>query len=380
MLDGRKVIVDTFCEVYDLVRPWADGEFWDFEHHEFVPGAVYMIGREQFRRNCERIKQIARTGQATVVFSNPAEGSETIVGQCNLLDITELVTQGSILILGGGDMHSDYRHLRYDSFMVKILDYITNQLAQQRTSEIFRKVDKPYRFLFLNGRARPHRKYLLERFELSGLLDHALWTNLDTGSANCKWLTLLVDGEDLLCRPRAVHYLPRQYEVTEFQHNLDSVPDTEFRFIKNHLFDNTWGEIYLRPEPYIDTYFSLVTETVFRYPYSFRTEKIWKPVAMGHPWIAVSNAGYYRDLRNLGFRTFGHLIDESFDTIDDPQRRIERIEQTVQDLCRQDLAGFLAGAQETCKYNQQHLVEAIDTARREFPDRLKNFLHKHAHG
>jgi hypothetical protein len=58
-----------------------------------------------------------------------------------------------------------------------------------------------------------------------------------------------------------------------------------------------------------------VSETVFTYPYSFRTEKIWKPIAIGHPWIAVSNFGYYRDMHELGFKSFGHLIDEKFDLI-----------------------------------------------------------------
>lgn len=380
MLGEHKLIVDTCCEVYELVRHWADGEFWDFEHHDFVPGAVYMIGREQFRLNAERIKNLVEHDQALVIFSNPAEGSETIAGQCNMIGINDLAWRKKILILGGGDMDPRYANLRYESFMVKILDYVTNVEAQRRTPEIYSRTDKPYQFLFLNGRSRPQRKYLLERFQLSGLLDQALWTNLDTTSANCRWLTLTQDGEDLLRRPLPVHYLPRDYEVKQFQHNLDTVPDTEFRFLKNHLFSNTWGEIYLRPEPYIDTYFSLVTETVCNYPYSFRTEKIWKPIAMGHPWIAVANTGYYRDLRNMGFRTFDHLIDERFDLIENSQERLDRIHDVVADLCQQDLAEFLASAEEVCKYNQQHLVDAIQTERREFPSRFENFLRQHTNG
>jgi hypothetical protein len=51
--------------------------------------------------------------------------------------------------------------------------------------------------------------------------------------------------------------------------------------------------------PYIDTYFSVVTETIFDYPYTFRTEKIWKPMIMGHPFVAAANRGYYRDLHSV---------------------------------------------------------------------------------
>jgi hypothetical protein len=140
------------------------------------------------------------------------------------------------------------------------------------------------------------------------------------------------------------------------------------------LFKHTWGEIYLRAEPYIDTYFSLVTETVFDYPYSFRTEKIWKPIAMAHPFVAVANRGYYRDLHNLGFQTFGHMIDESFDQIDSSQDRIERISAVVEDLCQQDLASFLKECYNTCKYNQQHLTHMRSEVRNEFPTRFKQFI------
>jgi hypothetical protein len=140
------------------------------------------------------------------------------------------------------------------------------------------------------------------------------------------------------------------------------------------LFKNEWGEIYLNARAYLDTYFSLVTETVFEHPYSFRTEKIWKPIAIGHPFIVVSNQGYYKDLHQLGFKTFGHLIDESFDTIENNQQRIECIAQVVEDLCQQDLASFIKECYNVCKYNQQHLVEMRTKVRQDFPERFFQFI------
>jgi hypothetical protein len=168
--------------------------------------------------------------------------------------------------------------------------------------------------------------------------------------------------------------LDPKYEYADYRDNSVTTAD---RFVKNQLFANTWGEIYLNAEPYIDTYFSLVTETVFNYPYSFRTEKIWKPIAMGHPWIAVANQGYYRDMHNLGFKTFGHVIDESFDTIEDNQKRLQRIATVVTDLCTQDLAEFLQECYNMCKYNQQHLAELRTIVRKELPARFTQFVTKH---
>lgn len=371
-----KLILDTFCEVHDLLQPYADGEFWDFSTHETIPGAVYVISRKEFIKYHARIRQEIEQGLAHYIFSNPAEGSETITGQLTqAIPIADLAQSGKVLIIGGGDMDESYKCLQYDSFLPKLYDYEENIEAAARVDEIFSKIDKPYKFLFLNGRARPHRKYLIEKFKLANILDQSIWTNLDINPVKSRFISLWRQSTDLLNAPGVIKCLDSKYEYKFYKDRVDM--EFPVNYVKYNLFDNSWGEIYLEPAPYIDTYFSLVTETVFDYPYSFRTEKIWKPIAIGHPWIAVANQGYYRDLHNLGFKTFGHLIDESFDNIASSQQRIERIAVIVEDLCKQDLSAFLAAAEETCKYNQQHLAEMRSTVRQEFPSRFFQFVNQH---
>jgi hypothetical protein len=356
MLGNKKLILDTFCEVHDLLEPRADDEFWDLAQHKPVPGAIYLIGRQQMIANAPLVREMAESGNFVIVHSNPAEGSETLKGKCYSYGIDQLVLDQKILLLSGGDMAPEWPYMLFDSFLPKILDYDENILAIDRARDIFTKTVKPYKFLFLNGRSRPHRVYLLQR--LQHILQQTLWTNLDSHAG-------------------AIQTLPQQYEFDFYQSRVASA-GTE-GFVKYQLFNNNWGEIYLKAEPYVDTYFSVVTETVFDYPYSFRTEKIWKPIAMGHPWIAVANAGYYRDMRNLGFRTFDSTIDESFDDIENNQDRLERIAQVVEDLCRQDLVSFLQECYNTCKYNQQHLAEMRQQVRKEFPERFRQFIQQHLH-
>jgi hypothetical protein len=209
---------------------------------------------------------------------------------------------------------------------------------------------RPYKFLLLNGRHRPHRTELLTL--LADILDQGIWTNLDHNAG-------------------PVRPLPRHYEC---DHAVGNNPLPESGFVKYQLFDNRWGEVYLNEPLYQDTYFSIVTETVFEYPHSFRTEKIWKPIAIGHPFIAVANQGFYKDLHNLGFRTFGNLIDESFDTIDNNQDRLTRVAQVIHDVCQQDLASFIRECYNVCKYNQQHLAEMRLQVRQEFPERFFQFI------
>jgi hypothetical protein len=374
MLNNSKLIIDVFGEVYDLLKPWADEEFYDFGLHEIQPGAIYLIGRAQFNFNKTRIRELVENNVIKVILCNPAEGSQTLASHCETVhNCADLIKQNRMLLVGGGEMDSSWPYLLYDSFLPKIMDYEENLLAMSRSQEIYDNLHKPHKFLFLNGRTRTHRKYLMERFRLSGLLDQSLWSWLDLTVGYSKDIVFRHNGLDLIGRPHQIKLLPPQYEYIAYRDRVNAL-ESGRQFVKYELFNNTWGEIYLNPEAYIDTYFSVVTETVFDYPYSFRTEKIWKPIAMGHPWIVAANQGYYRDMHNLGFRTFSHLINETFDQIANSQDRVERIAKVVEDLCRQDLAQFLKAAEDTCKYNQQHLSSMRDLVRKEFPERFFKFL------
>jgi hypothetical protein len=376
MLDNLRI--DTFSVVYDLLKLHAVEEFWEFKDCVLVPGSTYVVGRQQTIENLSQIREMALSPDYTVIFDNAAEGSWTLEDHAKRYGLDDLIRSGHLLVLGGGDMPDDYAYLRHDHFINVFLGYEHNIQEMSRIDEIYNQPDKPYKFLFLNGRARPHRKYLWQRFRQLGLLDQSLWTMLDSGPVGHGSLNLWAGTTNLMTEVTPIQHLPGKYEYVQYQNTRIDTANLDRHFIKHQLFDNTWGEVYLQAGPYRDTYFSVVTETVFgESDHSFRTEKIVKPLAMGHPWIAVANRGYYRDLRNLGFQTFGNLLDESFDMIDSPQDRIDRIVDVVEDLCRQDLASFLDSCYNVCKYNQQHLVELREQIRNEFPDRFWQFLQQH---
>ena len=351
MLGNRKLVVDQCCEVREFTQAWQDESFYDFATHKIIPDAIYLISRQQFKANIDRIRDLAINGTILPILGNPTEGSDTMFRQIQGLGIQELVKQGRILVISGGHMHPDMPYLYYENFMPKILDYDQNHLAMQQYQDQWTDL-RPYKFLCLNGRGRYHRRYLLKN--LADLEDQCLWTNLDSAAGPIK-------------------LLPARYEFDFYKQNTHL---NMSGYAKPTLFNNDWGEIYLNPLAYLDTYFSLVTETVFDYPYSFRTEKIWKPMAIGHPFIVVANSGYYRDLHDLGFRTFGHVINENFDRIQNNQDRLTRIIEVVRDLCQQNLSSFVTETREICKYNQQHLLELAPLIRSQFPTQLEKFINE----
>ena len=378
MLDKPRLVVDTMSEVHDLLKPFANEVFWDFGSITLHPGSIYVIGRQHLLDNIERIRTEAETDQYTIVFANSAEGSWTLESQIKQLRIDDLIRRKKLLLIGGAEVDPQYPCLTHEYFLTTILGYPENIKAQQHTDRIFLEFQKPYKFLFLNGRARPHRKYLYERFKRNGILDHALWTMLDAKPTIVRSFTLTEGDLNVMATSSTLQRLPDHYEVDKYRNPIFGPVAEDRSFLKQELFRLEWGEIYIEPAPYIDTYFSLITETVCaESTLSFRTEKMAKPLAIGHPFIVASTPGFYRDLHKLGFRTFGNIIDESFDSIDGAQQRMDRVVDIVHDLCQQDLDSFLSACKEICKYNQQHLAELRERVNREFPERFFQFVKKY---
>lgn len=75
----------------------------------------------------------------------------------------------------------------------------------------------------------------------------------------------------------------------------------------------------------------LITETVATGRRHHLTEKTFKPIALGMPFIIVGTKGSLEYLRSYGFRTFEGIWDESYDDADD-NVRIERIASLLRSL------------------------------------------------
>lgn len=368
MLGTHKIVVDEWAEVWDLLKPYADASFWRWSDLKLDPTNTYVVGRVVLKDNWTEITAWAKKYPGSVVFSNPAEGSQTIILQLKRLRIYDLVREGNILLLTSGDLEPGFNELSTDCYFSNIVEYLENIEASRRSAEVYSKIAKPHSFLFLNGRLRPHRKYLIDCFRKQGLLNLALWTNMQT-TVDMPWTSILqTNGEE------PMRLLPAYYEIERAVPNLESA--TAETFAKHHLFNNTWGDAIINPHAYIDTYFSVVTETIFDYPYTFRTEKIWKPMIMCHPFVAAANSGYYRDLHQAGFKTFGHLIDERFDAIENAQDRADRIVAVVSDICYNGASSFLTAAEDVCKYNQQHLREHNRREREQLPQNFARYINE----
>ena len=101
------------------------------------------------------------------------------------------------------------------------------------------------------------------------------------------------------------------------------------------FLDGDWSETnaanQYNPETYTNSLMTFVTETKFDEPVAFLTEKIFKPIALGHPVILLAAAGTLRALADLGFRIDWCGIDPSYNDIKDDTARFYATHRVLMD-------------------------------------------------
>jgi len=233
--------------------------------------------------------------------------------------------------------------------------------AMDATERIYSTDHKPFKFLFLNGRCTFYRENLWKKLEKNNTLESSLrsWLSVDIGEiSDSDWPR--PDGSDIQSDIPIVT-LPRKYDnpLADYDEIDNVFKDNwpRYRRLKDVMWRNHWLGGHIVPSQYADTYFSLVTETMgFKNP--FITEKTYKPILAGHPFIIAGAPGYYQKLHKMGFETFDKLIDESFDLEPNMDQRMTMIAEQVKRLCQNDLDQFLYQCKEICLYNKQYYIDS----------------------
>jgi hypothetical protein len=105
-------------------------------------------------------------------------------------------------------------------------------------------------------------------------------------------------------------------------------------------------------------FWHLVTETIFYDQKLHLTEKIFKPIIARRPFILVGAVNNLAYLKSYGFKTFDKYIDESYDSIQDPDARINKIVAELEKLCKLPSAELIAmyqDMQDILEFNFNHL-------------------------
>jgi hypothetical protein len=109
-------------------------------------------------------------------------------------------------------------------------------------------------------------------------------------------------------------------------------------------------------EHYDRTACSIVLETHFDADGSggaFLTEKTWKCIKHGHPFVLFAPAGSLQALRRMGYRTFDSAIDNAYDSILDNTERYLAVVRTIHELSLADPNDLYNSCVQDLQHNQQ---------------------------
>ena len=114
--------------------------------------------------------------------------------------------------------------------------------------------------------------------------------------------------------------------------------------------------IYLAHHPYKDMHSScrvnaVLETTVYNVDYPLLSEKTWKTLAHGRPFVILGDTNSISALQKKGFKTFGKFCDESYDTEPVSSNRIDMVITAMEQLvsaCKTHAREI----DEICKHNQ----------------------------
>ena len=102
--------------------------------------------------------------------------------------------------------------------------------------------------------------------------------------------------------------------------------------------------------------YSLVTETSAQHDFVFFTEKIARAIICRRLFIVLSSYRYLHFLREAGFKTFGNIINESYDLEVDDHRRWRMAFEQMQQLAERDQQEILKLITPIVEHNCQVLL------------------------
>ena len=191
---------------------------------------------------------------------------------------------------------------------------------------IDRTLTKTYiTFNRLTSNRRVYRSLLVNELYKHNLLNHGHVSY----SKNCP------DGgsfESNLLSAINNYNLPKEL-IHEAIANITQLPELRIDFEDETYIPNQ--SMLLSPvSKLMESFIFLVTETCFFQSKTHLTEKIFKPIVLRMPFILVGCAYNLEYLRSYGFKTFGDFWDESYDTIEDPIKRLQAITKILKDISK----------------------------------------------
>jgi hypothetical protein len=279
----------------------------------------------------DRFRQLYKTVSHTFIFCS--ELHEATVKQIIALDLPDV----SLYICGR--IKHQFKHARVYQWMdwfITTSHFYKNIRPDLLEQKLQKNNSKEKRFDVLLGCARTHRDFVYSSIVERQLTDQVVMSYHKSANQDLKNTSFVFETEGL------------EFETARtYQHTIDPVV----------YYGKGMSLSQVVPiSVYNKTCYSVVAETNFANDYNFYTEKVVKPILAGRLFVAIAGQGYLEFLREIGFRTFGNVIDESYDHESDNITRWTMAMNQLELLCSLDSDQVLEQIKEIVDHNQQLML------------------------
>lgn len=168
------------------------------------------------------------------------------------------------------------------------------------------------------------------------------------------------------------------YDITDSPQIVSWLQNCPHELSQSNEVANKWSNVTY--EAILSSFIHVIIETHYdqleftsspngydpQFSTSSITEKTYKAIACQRPFIALATPYWLRDLKKLGFKTFNPYIDETYDTLEDNQLRLNSIVDEIQrisQLSKNEFVEMIDGCNKVALENYNILLEKKDAQR-----------------
>jgi hypothetical protein len=201
-------------------------------------------------------------------------------------------------------------------------------------------MERPFLWEALLGARREHRDFVMLGMQQSGLLEHSIVTYRD-----------IFAGNTIDTTPEHVQkvFSGLQLQWPYVSPNLDAAWEVRGGRLDNTISSDVPWEIWDR------CYYSIIAETLSRGNCFLMAEKLGKCCLAKRLFVVFGAQHWLKNIKLHGFQTFDSVVDESYDSIEDPVQRWTAAMQQVKALSDQDPRLVLEKIKPVLDHNHDHL-------------------------
>jgi hypothetical protein len=230
--------------------------------------------------------------------------------------------------------------------------YVNRELLPNRLKQLNPHEPKEFDFDYLPGIPKPHRLYVSNLIDHHGLNQRIFTTKYFRDNKTT------IDYSDTASWDVGLVGIDSGYNHVNYQ----GVTTRSSQIVPINIYNRSS--------------YSIIAETWCSNDFSFYTEKLIKPMLALRLFVVFAGQYYLRGLRQLGFKTFDGIIDESYDNIADTTTRWNCAFDQVIWLCGQPQEEILKKIIPIVVHNYRQLIgyEWQDNFRNRIEDLYINLL------